>query len=75
MDKGAWQATVPGLAKTIRQDLATKQQQQTKNKPQFIDQNNELLNYYFSDTIVFLSKLQPFCLPSIRLFLQPLIFH
>ena len=33
MDRGAWQATVPGLAKTIRQDLATKQQQQTKNKP------------------------------------------
>ena len=31
--RGSWQATVHGVAKTIRQYLATKQQQQTKNKP------------------------------------------
>ena len=33
LDRGSWQATVHGVAKTIRQYLATKQQQQTKNKP------------------------------------------
>ena len=28
MDRGAWQATVHGVAKRVRHDLATKQQQQ-----------------------------------------------
>ena len=29
MDRGAWRATVPGVAKTVRHDLATKQQTTT----------------------------------------------
>ena len=31
MDRGAWQATIDGVAKTVRQKLATKTKQEKKS--------------------------------------------